>query len=165
MKTWENKPYKIIWHHSADASPELQLGKIDLEHKSRGYPKSSLGFFVGYHYLIEHDGKLVQCRKETEIGTHAKPENIHSIGICLTGNFSFYLPTEKQKETAGKLVKEILERWEIHIARIIPHRKVSATECPGKLLKDDWLACSYLQFEINRVEKIIQWLRLKISQI
>ena len=156
----ENKPNKIIWHHSADTDNGPQLNKINAYHKSRGFPKSGLGFYVGYHYLIEHNGLVIKCRKETEIGAHDRGENFGSIGICLDGNFNYTTPRKEQKKAAGKLTKEILRRWHIRVARIEPHRWGDPTDCPGTLLPDKWLAFNYIQYEINLITKIIQRLRL-----
>ena len=31
-------------------------------HRGRDFPQSSLGYFVGYHYLIERDGRVSMPR-------------------------------------------------------------------------------------------------------
>lgn len=40
---------------------------------------------VGYHYIIERDGEVVQCRGREKIGTHTPGLNLESIGVCLVG--------------------------------------------------------------------------------
>ncbi len=157
-----NRPNKIIWHHTADALMSHQFEKINKYHKSRGFPLSSLGFYVGYHWLIEHDGTLKQARKENEIGAHDKGENVGSIGIALAGNFNHTRPTGAQKKTAAILVKRILKDWNIHITRIEPHRKNDATDCPGRRLRDNWLPIVYIHREINLLTRLLQRLRLRL---
>lgn len=151
-------PLRIIWHHSADSSAAHQFDKINLYHKSQGFSLSSLGFFVGYHWLIEPDGTVKQSRKEDEIGMHDAGENSNSIGICLAGDFNTGLPSEKQSASAALLVKQIRERWNIPITRIEPHRWDDATECPGKLLPDDWLTTQFLTRSTNIYERSFHWL-------
>lgn len=141
------KPTRIIWHHSADPSKENQFTKINTYHASRGFPSSSLGYNVGYHYLIEASGEIKKAREETEIGAHDAGENLNSIGICFAGNFNTYLPTLEQAISGAKLVADIRNRRNIPLTRIEPHRWDDTTDCPGWKLPDNWLINEYLQRE------------------
>src|SRR3990167_8647940 len=95
-KTKAFKAQRIIWHHSADPARDRQREKINLYHKHRGFPVSSLGFYGGYHFLIEHDGFVHQYRKCDEQGYHDADENGDSIGICLAGNLNLRKPPNEQ---------------------------------------------------------------------
>lgn len=152
----EIKPSRIIWHHSADIFDGHQFDKINEYHRKQGFPKSSLGYFVGYHYLIEPDGSVRQARNENEIGAHDSGENSNSLGICLSGHFSRRYPSEAQAASAALLVKQIRTRHKIPITRIEPHRWDDTTECPGTLLPDNWLITQYLKREGNQFEKFFQ---------
>lgn len=143
----EFTPQRIIWHHSAINQDKHQFDQINQYHKERGFPVSSLGFYVGYHWLIENDGSIRQARKETEIGAHDAGENINSIGICLAGHFNLGYPSEEQTAAAAKLIGEIRSRWKIPVTRIEPHRWDDTTECPGTLLPDNWIINEYLKRE------------------
>lgn len=138
-------PTRIIWHHSADDSEKPQLQKIEEYHASRGFPISSLGRHVGYHYLVEQNGDVIQCRKEDEIGAHDHGENINSIGICLAGNFSIRYPSKEALRAAVHLLWQIKQRHNIPITRIEPHRWDDDTECPGALLRDSFLVDEMLR--------------------
>lgn len=140
-------PQRIIWHHSADDYQGKQLAKIDAYHKSRGFPRSNRGYYVGYHYLIERNGEVVQTRDDTEVGAHDQGENHNSIGICLAGNFNKQMPSEAQIKAAAQLIKHIRKQWDIPITRIEPHRWDDNTDCPGLLLPDNWLIKTYLVHE------------------
>ena len=140
-------PRRIIFHHSDAQAPSPQFAAIDQWHKERKFPLSSMGFYVGYHYVIEKDGTVRQARKEDEIGAHDEGENVNSIGICLVGNFTYSLPTEQQAAAAATLVGQIRSRWPIPVTRIEPHRWDDTTECPGKMLPDNWLTVQYLDRE------------------
>ena len=152
------KPERIIYHHSADANPAPQRDKINAWHRHLTFPKSSLGYFIGYHYLIERDGSVFKAREENEIGAHDSGENSNSLGICLAGDFNLHTPTEEQAAAAARLVSDIRTRWPIPVTRIEPHRWDDTTDCPGKLLPDNWLMEQYLQRETNGVAKAFLWL-------
>lgn len=134
----ENKPNRIIWHHSADTSPGHQATKIDVYHKSKGFPKSLLGFYGGYHILIEKDGTIFRYRADNEIGAHDKDENINSLGVCLAGNFDIEHPSVDQQKSLEAVLQDWMAKWNIPVTRIDPHRMGDTTDCPGKLLADDW---------------------------
>ena len=152
------KPERIIWHHSADPATIPQFAKIDRYHKSRTFPISSMGYYVGYHWVVERDGTVKQAREENEIGAHDTGENLNSIGICLAGDFNVHTPTLEQTAAAARLLGEIRARWSIPITRIEPHRWDDQTDCPGRLLGDNWLTEQYLQREVNGIAKAFLWI-------
>lgn len=151
-------PQRIIWHHSASESTSSQLVVINDYHKSRGFPQSSLGFWVGYHYLIEHNGVVVRCRAEDEIGAHDQGENINSLGICLAGNFDTQMPTAAQQLAFARLIKDIRARWNIPLTRIEPHRWDDLTNCPGLNLPDNYALELYLRLEGSPLERFFLWI-------
>lgn len=134
----ENVPNKIIVHHTGDVTLGHQLDKVNEYHKSRKFPKSELGYFVGYHIFIEKSGVIVSTRLENEVGAHTIGENKSSIGVCLAGDFSIESPTQEQIDSLGGVLAYLCEVWEIHEERIYPHRKFADTECFGGRLPDDW---------------------------
>lgn len=151
-------PQRIIWHHSADMQDAAQAQRINAHHHKLGFPVSSLGYWIGYHWLIERDGTMFQARREDEIGAHDTGENSNSIGICLAGNFNYQTPTEAQTAAVARLVSDIRKRWNIPITRIEPHRWDDVTDCPGKLLPDNWLARVYLEREGEPLVRLFAWL-------
>ena len=155
----EQKPNRIIVHHSAVAGDRPQFLDINAYHESRGFPKSSLGYFGGYHYLIEKTGLVFHYRNETETGAHDSNENLHSFGICLSGNFNAELPTAGQETALASLLDGIMARWNIQIDRIDPHRWGDTTDCPGKRLSDMWARAVYVQKKINWLKYLILWLQ------
>lgn len=134
-----NVPDKAIVHHSAYESAGPQVGLIDQWHEARQFPKSLLGYYVGYHYVIERDGTLTQCRKLTEGGAHAKGANFSSIGICLAGDFDNYDPTHQQMTTLGALLRQLQQTYPaITPESVFPHRHINQTTCYGTRLTDGW---------------------------
>lgn len=158
-------PKYLIIHHSASSRDLTTVNMINEWHKVR-WPGfiSSLGYHIGYHYIITGDGKLTQTRNENEVGAHAKDNkmNFRSIGICLTGNFEEENPSEEQLKTLNEF---ILSHSNLEI---ISHQQVpSKTLCPGKsLLK--WLENRNKEKEIdkNKVEilkKLVELYKKLIS--
>jgi len=152
----ENKPNRIIWHHSADDSTGHQADKINNYHKSRGFPKSILGFYGGYHILIENDGSIFRYRADNEIGAHDANENINSLGVCLAGNFNLTHPTKEQKDSLSRVIAVWRQLHNIPLNRIDPHRMGDATDCPGKLLPDTWARELITAPETQTIEKILR---------
>mgnify|MGYP001559835005 CR=1 FL=1 len=100
------KPIRIIIHHTANETQEPQLKLTDNYHKQEGFPKSSLGYYVGYTYFVERDGTTTQTRIDTEEQAHTKEFNFNSIGICLAGNFDKEQPTTTQRHKLRELIKQ-----------------------------------------------------------
>jgi len=123
----------IVLHHSADASQTPQFMKVNDSHQRRGFPLSSLGYFVGYHWFIGFDGTVKQARSESEVGAHcnAKLMNYIGIGICLAGDFTKHKPNNAQIIALEKLLTEVQARWNIPDTNILLHRECKSTTCPA----------------------------------
>jgi hypothetical protein len=138
------KPSWIIVHHSLTPR-DLAIGQteasIERNHKSRGFPISSLGWHVGYQYMIYGDGTVKQYRREDEEGAHCKEQmmNFRSVGICLIGNFDKEMPSDAQKYALQSLLRRLVATYAIPLAQIVPHRHfASYKSCYGRNLADNW---------------------------
>jgi N-acetyl-anhydromuramyl-L-alanine amidase AmpD len=123
----------IVIHHSAGPSGNMAI--FDRAHKQRGWDG------VGYHFVIGNgrglpDGAIeATFRWERQMhGAHAgvNEYNQHGIGICLVGNFSESVPTERQIESLVSLVTYLQARCQVPGTEIVGHRHVKQTECPGQ---------------------------------
>ena len=141
-----NRPIWVVVHSAGGigsnnlaSTRHLTTYDIDRAHKDLWNFKSALGWYVGYHYVVEANGKMVQARSEIEEGAHTKGMNTSSIGICWTGNGDVELPTPEQESRLADLIREVAERWKIPIERIVPHRHfTNSKSCWGNLLSDEW---------------------------
>lgn len=149
-------PTQIIVHHDSVSRAGPSFSIVNDFHKTRGFPESSLGFFVGYHFWIERDGLVKQARAETEVGAHCKEQNYTAFGIGLAGNFDVEDPTELQVAALGELLSHLCLKYHISAQRIFPHRRYAQKTCYGSRLKDNWAALVYLKYELNRVEALIR---------
>jgi N-acetylmuramoyl-L-alanine amidase len=72
---------KIIVHCSAT----IEGGNIKASTIRDWHVKGNKWKDIGYHYVVELDGKVVQGRLEKTMGAHTKGHNKNSIGICYVG--------------------------------------------------------------------------------
>ena len=141
-----NNPQYIVVHHvgGTDAQPLLDTSNFTFKqcddlHKVRFNMLSELGYYVGYHYFIEKDGKLYQARKDNEEGAHTIGKNTSSLGICMAGNFDSTLPTEAQIKTLKDLVGRKMREYNIPVTNLYPHRKFAIKTCYGNRLTEKWI--------------------------
>ena len=124
-----NKAEVLVLHHSLSDFAGDQLYIINQYHKNQWEMKSTLGWYVGYHWLIEKSGKKVRCRNDWEEGVHAIGWNLKSIGICLAGDFTKEMPTKAQIESTRELVQ-------LYKLPLRFHREVQDYRtCPGPINK------------------------------
>ena len=154
-------PKYIIVHHTASSRDNTTVKDVNAWHKVRNFTLSNLGYYVGYHYLILGNGDIVQTRQDYEVGCHCVAQNMNfqSIGICLTGNFNAEEPSKEQLDSLTDLLERKLKDFNISKEKVLGHREVSSTECPGENLFK-WLL---LYREISLLQRIINFLLSKIK--
>ncbi|MBK7642004.1 MAG: N-acetylmuramoyl-L-alanine amidase [Planctomycetes bacterium] len=134
---------KITVHHSAEADPTpldgsaassaAALRQIQRSHlKGKTPPWGD----IGYHYLIDPEGRVFQGRDLAWQGAHAKGDNnIQNIGICLLGNFDEEKPTQAALDSLRKLLDDLRRTYRIPRSEVHKHADFRSTDCPGKFLK------------------------------
>ena len=128
---------KIIVHCSA--TPE---GRDVSTNEIKRWHTEERGFSdIGYHYVIELDGTIVNGRPETRSGAHAKGHNKNSIGVCYVGGVDAEIKpkdtrTDEQLLSMLNLLKRLVEQNPE--AEIIGHRDVSSKSCPSFDAKDEY---------------------------
>lgn len=128
---------KISIHHSAVSRSvqPYQFIAINNYHKKEFGMKSSLGFWGGYQYLIEPNGKIMQYRKDDEEGAHTVKHNQNCIGICLAGNFDIEFPTIPQLTSLKNLLVNKMNEWGVKIENVREHRDLQKNRtCPGRFI-------------------------------
>jgi N-acetyl-anhydromuramyl-L-alanine amidase AmpD len=116
---------RIIVHHSASGL-NTRYDEIELWHVQRGFR------CIGYHYVIESDGRLLVGRPLPEMGAHTRGHNGDSIGVCCVGDNTQNLDRwhEAQVETLWKVVKACRLLWPD--IQVVGHKDFNPqTECPG----------------------------------
>jgi N-acetylmuramoyl-L-alanine amidase len=122
----------IVVHFAATYPDQhVTAATITKWHKARGFRT------IGYHWFIRRDGMLEEGRPESEIGAHVAGHNARSIGICWAGgidkatgeNVGVNNMTPAQEERLIWIIRQCLARYPG--ARVIGHRDLAPTECPG----------------------------------
>jgi len=111
-------------------SSEEKVREVRDWHLKRGWSD------IGYHWLIDRDGTVVQGRPEEKIGAHVKGHNTGTIGISLFGghgssaddDFNDHF-TWAQEEALRNLIGEIEQRYDIQ--KVSGHNEYSSKACPG----------------------------------
>jgi len=70
---------------------------------------------IGYHYIIQPDGKLEFGRDVNIAGAHVKGDNKTSIGVCMVGNWDEAVPEPDhiQIQVTGKLLAILCKTCDI----------------------------------------------------
>ena len=141
---------KIILHHSAVSREKnaQQFAAIDRYHKGKGWGE------IGYHFLIEPDGKICRGRNLQKSGAHCVGKN-DCIGICLTGNFDTEEPTNSQIASLKKLVADL----KISRENFYFHREFANKTCPGKNIDKENLLNTLFE------EKIPDWAQPTVDKM
>jgi len=96
---------------------------------------------IGYHYVIERSGEVMNGRPVQRAGAHAKGYNSDSIGVCMVGgidengrpdsNF-----TRQQWSGLDLLVQSLAQKYGIR--EVFGHREVSDKACPSFDARSWW---------------------------
>ncbi|MGD9855665.1 MAG: peptidoglycan recognition family protein [Planctomycetaceae bacterium] len=146
---WTNFPWRpqarsrdwtcLVIHHTATEIGSVE--SIHREHRERRDGDGNRWQGIGYHFVIGNgrgmeDGAIEPTFRWREqlAGAHAGvgDYNEQGIGICLVGNFEKESPTTGQLTSLKRLVAALLEQYEIPPERVLRHRDVKATACPGR---------------------------------
>jgi len=117
---WE----RITIHHSA--SSDVSVDTIRHWHLKRGFKD------CGYAWIVRKNGNLEYGRPMTKQGAHVKYKNYRNLGICITGHFQKYSPTEEQYSSLNKLLEFLCFAFHIPKDKILLHKDLAKTACPGK---------------------------------
>ena len=116
------KTTAIILHHAAAQRCSVQ--EVHSWHLSNGWKG------IGYHFFVRKDGSVWQGRPIDRLGAHAKNGNSYSIGVCFEGDYTRETMPAAQLAAGQELVSYIKGKYP-SISKILKHKDVTATSCPG----------------------------------
>lgn len=131
-------PVREIIVHCSATQPDWMAGRPIAEklaeirrwHKANGWND------IGYHWIIDRDGKVLAGRAENIIGAHTIGKNTGTIGTCLIGGYGSAETdafgknfTTQQDITLRQMIEAISSRTGIE--RISGHNQYAAKACPG----------------------------------
>ena len=119
----------IVVHCSANrAGSALRLRDIDRYHRSLGWKG------CGYHFVIPADGAVEEGRPLSQVGSHCRGHNSHSIGVCYVGGLDARgNPADTRTEAQRVALRKLLERLHRKYPKavIVGHRDLDGHKaCP-----------------------------------
>lgn len=93
---------------------------------------------IGYHFAVGGDGNAYEGRGWSIVGAHAPKYNNISIGICIIGDWTDELPPQNQLDAVHGLIAKGVDLGMIQDDfKLLGHRQVRETECPGNKLFEE----------------------------
>ena len=111
------------------AAAATRIEQIRRGHRSRGWAD------IGYHYIVDPQGRVWEGRPITLQGAHVKNQNRHNLGVLVLGNFEIQRPTAAATATVERFLVEQMHRYRVPLSRVYTHRELAATACPGRNLQ------------------------------
>lgn len=99
---------------------------------------------IGYHWVIEEDGKGQRGRDDADAGAHVGGFNTHSLGLCVSGHGDFAPWNAAQWAEALRKCAQWCGMYRIPVEHVIGHREAPDfgappvhKTCPGTLVDMD----------------------------
>ena len=128
---------KITVHHTAmplgaSSSRAARCGELRTIQRAHLNKPEGWGD-VGYHYLIDPEGRIYEGRRLAWRGAHVAGKNDHNLGVCLLGNFDEYRPTSAALASLERLLDDLRTRHRIPRNQVTYHKEWPSanTACPG----------------------------------
>lgn len=128
---------KIIIHCSA--TPEGR--DVSVEDLRKWHVEERGWSDIGYHFFIDLNGEIHECRPLERTGAHTRGHNFDSIGVCYAGGLDL---DHQAKDTRNSLQKESLQHLLCQLKGLYPksvvygHNDFSSKECPSFNAKEEY---------------------------
>ncbi len=126
----------ITIHH--DGMPPVSLNsqaqiaaRIELiraGHRAKGWGD------IGYHFIVDPQGRVWQGRALLWQGAHVKDRNEGNVGVLVLGNFETTRPTEAQLDALERQLAGLMRIYRVSATSVRSHQEWpgAATACPGR---------------------------------
>ncbi len=137
---------QLVIHHTG-AAPTVGAEQI------AGYHVTTLGWpAIGYHFVIDTNGRVAQTNALATISYHARQYNGSGVGIALVGNFAHSAPSHEQLDGTAVLCAWLLRELSLPIESIKGHQELVNVVCPG----DQWIEGARWKFDLmDRVQQLL----------
>jgi hypothetical protein len=118
----------ICIHHSAVS------GAVPLEHVAQYHVEDQGWPGIGYHYYVKPDGTIYQTQRLETVSWHVSHNNDYTVGICVSGDFTYAPPPQIQIDAAAYLTAWLMQELKISESKILGHKEFPSndTSCPGE---------------------------------
>ena len=125
---------------------------------------------IGYHYVIDTSGEVVEARPIERAGAHARGHNRNSVGICLIGGhggeqddqFSDHF-TPEQDRALRKLIASLRMEYP-SITKVRGHNEVSVSKACPCFQVTPWMNAAEMPKKPER-QKITQTKTIQASSV
>ncbi|XP_076240324.1 peptidoglycan-recognition protein SC2 [Calliopsis andreniformis] len=126
-------PYVVIHHGGIPKYCHDQKTCSAIVRSYQNYHMDDHGWFdIGYSFVIGEDGNVYEGRGWDYVGAHAPGYNSQSIGICVIGDFSDFLPNKAALKALNALIDYGVSLGKISESyHVLGHRQAKNTLCPG----------------------------------
>lgn len=131
----------IVIHCSATPEGKPFTAKdIDRWHREKGWQG------IGYHFVVELDGKVTAGRPIGAVGSHVAGQNTTSVGVCYIGGLTADNTKAKDTRTPAQkaalltLIKELREFYPGALVQGHRDFKGVAKDCPSFNAKKEYAA-------------------------
>jgi len=160
----------IIIHHTGtlniqkDPTGERVWNNI-LKNHQKEYKEKFPWSKAPYHYGIGPKGNIFKGEDEDKPCIHSGDDyyNQRSLGVSFIGNFEIEVMTPIQLFEGASLVKELMRKYEIPPERVLRHKDIVQTKCPGKNFP--WEKFSKYLLDINSFKQNSIDFALKVGWI
>lgn len=159
------RPEWVMLHHTAlshEKNPD-QFKANNTYHQSMWEFKSTLGFYLGYHYEISKAGRAHKAREDGEPSAACYQQDMNDgrcIHIALDGNFDIEKPAPAQIYKLRDLLNEKVKAYGINKNNIVFHNAYASKSCPGSNVELPFIRSlvspNALQDEQTTKEKIVK---------
>ena len=146
--TKRQKTNYIVLHHAA--ASKCSADDIHRIHLNNGWAG------IGYHFYVRKDGSIYRGRPIDTVGAQTYGYNSQSIGICFEGNFEQETMTDAQLKAGREIVAYARNYYPN--AKIVRHRDLNSTACPGKNFPYASLVNENIVEEIPMKEEIYNYI-------
>lgn len=129
--------YRITVHHDAIYSGSInsqsdaarRMESVRQSHVKQGWAD------IGYHYVIDPEGRVWEGRPISWQGAHVQDNNPGNVGIMVMGNFDQQHPSSQALSTLDGFVSQQMRRYGVPMSRVYTHQEIRPTACPGRNLQ------------------------------
>jgi N-acetylmuramoyl-L-alanine amidase len=90
---------------------------------------------IGYHYIIDPQGRIWEGRPIRFQGAHVKNNNEGNLGIMVMGNFDDEMPTGAALASLDAFIADRMRAYRVPTNRVFTHQEINSTACPGRNLQ------------------------------
>lgn len=131
------KVTRVTVHHDAIHSEDIR-SKSDAARRLASIREAHLKqdwADIGYHYIIDPQGRVWEGRPIRYQGAHVKFNNENNLGIMVMGNFDEQRPTSAALATLDAFVSDRMKAYGVPVGRVYTHQEIRPTACPGRNLQ------------------------------